>query len=148
MPSGWTQWLFEQYDFPFEVVYPPALDAGDLNSKFDVLVFTDGTMRLGGGGFGGRGGGGGGGGRGGRGGGNVPDEYRDEVGSITAEKTMPQLKKFVESGGSIVTIGSSTSIAEALGLPVKNLPHGNGRGRQGTRAPAREVLHSRLAADA
>jgi hypothetical protein len=33
---------------------------------------------------------------------------------------MPQLKKFVESGGSIVTIGSSTSIAEVFGIPVKN----------------------------
>ena len=33
---------------------------------------------------------------------------------------MPQLKKFVESGGTIVTIGSSTSIAEVFGIPVKN----------------------------
>jgi hypothetical protein len=33
---------------------------------------------------------------------------------------MPQLKKFVESGGSIVTIGSSTSIAGVFGIPVKN----------------------------
>jgi hypothetical protein len=33
---------------------------------------------------------------------------------------MPQLKKFVASGGSIVTIGSSTSLAEVFGLPVKN----------------------------
>src|SRR4029077_12842991 len=59
MPSGWTRWLFEQYEFPFERVYPPALDAGDLKSKFDVLVFTDGAIRRGGAG-GGRGGGGGG----------------------------------------------------------------------------------------
>ena len=22
MPSGWTRWLFEQYEFPFQVVYP------------------------------------------------------------------------------------------------------------------------------
>ncbi|MGA3188246.1 MAG: peptidase, partial [Bryobacteraceae bacterium] len=29
-------------------------------------------------------------------------------------------KKFVESGGSIVTIGSSTSIADVFGIPVKN----------------------------
>jgi hypothetical protein len=33
---------------------------------------------------------------------------------------MPSLKKFVESGGSIVTIGSSSSIAEVFGIPVKN----------------------------
>ena len=64
MPSGWTRWLFEQYEFPFEVVYPPTLDAGDLKSKFDVIVFTDGAIRrgaadadaaAGGGGFGGAG---------------------------------------------------------------------------------------------
>ncbi len=36
MPSGWTRWLFEQYEFPFQVVYPSTLDAGDLRSKFDV----------------------------------------------------------------------------------------------------------------
>ena len=57
MPSGWTRWLFEQYEFPFEVVYPQTLDAGNLKSRFDVLVFPDGAMR---GGAGGRGGGGGG----------------------------------------------------------------------------------------
>ena len=94
MTSGWTRWLFEQYEFPFEVVYPPALDAGDLKSKFDVLVLTDGAIR--------RGGSGGGGER------------------ITEDKTGPQLRKFVESGGSIVTIGSSTSVAEWFGIPVKN----------------------------
>ena len=55
MPSGWTRWLFEQYEFPFEVVYPAALDAGDLKSKFDVIVFTDGAIRRGA--AGGRGGG-------------------------------------------------------------------------------------------
>ena len=37
MPSGWTRWLFEQYEFPFQVVYPQTLDAGDLKSKFDVI---------------------------------------------------------------------------------------------------------------
>ncbi len=33
---------------------------------------------------------------------------------------MPQIKKFIESGGSMVTIGSSTSMAEMLGMPVTN----------------------------
>jgi len=115
MPSGWTRWLFEQYEFPFEVVYPPALDAGDLKSKFDVLVFADGAIRRGG--ATGRGGGAG---FGAPDPATVPPEYKNVAGRITDDKTMPQLKKFVESGGSIVTIGSSTSLAEVFGLPVKN----------------------------
>jgi hypothetical protein len=116
MPSGWTRWLFEQYEFPFTVIYPATLDAGDLKAKFDVIVLTDGAVRRGG--AGGRGGGGGG--RGGMDPESIPEEYRDHLGSITDAKTMPALKKFVESGGSIVTIGSSTSIAEVFGIPVKN----------------------------
>jgi hypothetical protein len=118
MPSGWTRWLFEQYEFPFEVVYPQTLDAGNLRGKFDVLVFTDGAYRRGPGG------------RGGRGGGaadpqNVPAEYRGWLGRITDEKTIPQLKQFVQSGGAIVTVGSSTGMAEPLGIgvaPYFNLP--------------------------
>jgi hypothetical protein len=116
MPSGWTRWIFEQFEFPFEVVYPATLDAGDLKNKFDVLVFTDGAYR-----------GAGGGGRGGGGGGgaapdpqSIPEEYRGRLGRITADKTVPQLKKFVEAGGSVVTIGSSTALAPLLGVPVKN----------------------------
>ncbi|MGD0771303.1 MAG: M14 metallopeptidase family protein [Candidatus Solibacter sp.] len=119
MPSGWTRWLFEQYEFPFEVVYPAALDAGDLKSRFDAIVFTDGAIRRGA--AGGRGGGGGGGGFGGAPDpATIPAEYQSMLGRISDDKTMPQLKKFVESGGSIVTIGSSTSIAEVFGIPVTN----------------------------
>jgi hypothetical protein len=115
MPSGWTRWLFEQFEFPFEVVYPTTLDAGNLRSKFDVLVFADGAMRRGN-----TGRGAGGGGRGGPDPTNIPKEYRASVGRITEEKTMPEIKKFVESGGAIVTVGSSTTMAELLGVPVTN----------------------------
>jgi hypothetical protein len=145
MPSGWTRWLFEQYEMPFQLVYPSMLDAGDLKSKFDVIVFVAGTL----GGRGGRGGGGapvgggappagasgaadtgpgarGGGGRGGRGGGgrgnaNVPEEYRATVGRVSEEITVPALKKFVELGGTLVSIGSSTNNAVTdFELPVKS----------------------------
>jgi hypothetical protein len=113
MPSGWTRWLFEQFEFPFEIVYPATLDAGNLKSKFDVLVFADGAMRRGNTGRGA-----------GRGGAiipeSVPEEYRASIGRITEEKTIPEIRKFVESGGAIVTVGSSTTIAELLGVPVSN----------------------------
>ncbi len=77
MPSGWTRWILEQFEFPFQVVYPQTLDAGDLKSKFDVLVFVDGAARLSanGGGRGGRGGGAGGGRPE-----NMPEQYKDLTG--------------------------------------------------------------------
>ncbi|VTR96331.1 peptidase : Gll0760 protein OS=Gloeobacter violaceus (strain PCC 7421) GN=gll0760 PE=4 SV=1: Peptidase_M14 [Gemmata massiliana] len=119
MPSGWTRWLFEQFEFSFTVVYPPDLDRGGLRDKFDVIVVVDGLG-------GGRGGGGGG------GGGDqppepnavdelaLPAEFRGRRGSITATKTVPELKKFVTAGGTLLTIGSSTSLANQLGLKIES----------------------------
>ncbi len=119
MPTGWARWLFEQYEFPHEVIYPQTLDAGNLNAKYDVLVFPDGAFRRA------RGPSGAGEMRGGSAeGGSGPDpmtipaEYRGWLGRISEDKTIPQLKQFVEAGGTIVTIGSSTGMGELLGLPV------------------------------
>jgi hypothetical protein len=93
-------------------VYPAALDQGDLSSRFDVLVFPSGAMpRVAG--------------TEGRGGffrqpnaDDVPEEYRKMLGRVSVDKTIPQLRKFVESGGTIVTIGDSTRLAEFFGLPL------------------------------
>jgi len=106
-PSGWTRWLFEQFEFPFEVVYPQTLDAGNLNAKFDVLVLVDGAFRKGAGGAQ-------------PAASSIPVEYRGWLGRITEEKTVPQLKQFVQSGGSLVTIGGSTGLAELLGVAVSD----------------------------
>ena len=111
MPSGWVQWIFTQFAFPFEVVYPPALDGGNLSAKFDVLVFEDGIVP-----------------DAARGEGRqsrvdpagVPAEYRDRIGAITEAGTLPQLRRFLEAGGTIIAVGSSTSLASRLGLPVAN----------------------------
>jgi hypothetical protein len=121
MPSGWTRWLLEQFEFPFQVVYPPDLDRGNLRDKFDVIVLVDGAV----GGFGGGGGRGMGGDAPPQGGNAVdelglPAEYRGRRGSITRDKTLPQLKKFLADGGTILTIGSSTALATQFGLPVSN----------------------------
>jgi hypothetical protein len=48
----------------------------------------------------------------------IPEQYRSWLGTITREKTIPELKKFVNAGGSIITIGSGTSIAPLLGVPI------------------------------
>ena len=126
--SGWIRWMMEQYHFPFRLVYPQELDGGDLKTKFDVLIFVNGAIpNAARGGAGGFGGGGGGGGRGGR---EVPAEFALMQGRVSAEKTVPQLKTFLEAGGSIVTIGSSANLAYDLGLPVKNALVDNVNGKE------------------
>jgi hypothetical protein len=115
MPSGHVRWLLEQFEFPFEVVYPKALDAGDLKAKYDVLVFVDGAIP-GVSGDGGRQGGRG------QGGGqrDVPPEFQHMIGNISRETTIPKIKEFAEQGGTVITIGSSTALAQHLQLPLLN----------------------------
>ncbi|NOT10206.1 MAG: peptidase, partial [Gemmatimonadales bacterium] len=49
---------------------------------------------------------------------DLPDSLKARQGRVTADKTIPQLKTFLEAGGRIVTIGGSTALAEHLALPV------------------------------
>ncbi len=108
MPSGWTRWIFEQYEFPFEVIYPQQLDAGNLRGKYDAIVFVDGMIPSG------SGGGGGGNSA------NIPAEFRGWTGNVTVDKTVPQIKRFLEDGGTVVTIGSSTALGQHLDLPLES----------------------------
>jgi hypothetical protein len=116
MPSGWVRWILEQFDFPFEVVYPQTLDNGSLASKYDVLIFVSGAIPRA---------------QGGNGDGRyrsfpqlkpeaVPPEYRDHLGSVTVSKTIPQLLQFLKEGGALLAISSSTSIGYHAGLPIAN----------------------------
>lgn len=116
MTSGWTRWILEQFDFGFSKVFAQELDAGALNTAYDVLVFPNGAIP------GERGG------RGGGGGGlaeaipaDLPSEYAAQVGRVSADKTAPKLREFVENGGTIVAIGSSAAnLISAFKLPIDN----------------------------
>jgi hypothetical protein len=119
MPSGWTRWLLEQYGFAFDVVFPPQLDAGNLRAKYDVILFPSGAIA-----------------RPGPASGDtsaddpyaardpspadLPEEYRGRMGRISAERTIPALKAFLEAGGTIITVGTSANLAYHLQLPVRN----------------------------
>lgn len=117
MPSGWMRYIMEQFHFDVELIYPKDIDTGGLRSKYDVIIFVDGAIPAlpGAGALM----------RGGFGGGaphaeDIPEEYRARLGRITAEKSIPQLKKFLEEGGQVVTMGSSTNLAYHVGVPVRN----------------------------
>jgi hypothetical protein len=51
---------------------------------------------------------------------NVPANERYRVGRVSLAKTVPILKKYLEAGGTVLTIGSSTVLAKHLGLPVSD----------------------------
>jgi hypothetical protein len=46
--------------------------------------------------------------------------YDQYGGRISEDKTLPEIKKFVDLGGAVITVGSSTSMAELLGVPMTN----------------------------
>ncbi len=115
IPSGWVRWLLEQFEFPFKVVYPATLDAGNLNKKYDVLIFVNDAIPL-----------------------SdrpsetrfpffsqpepesIPPEFRKQLGNITVAKTVPKLLEFLENGGTLLAISSSTSMGYHAGLPITN----------------------------
>lgn len=115
MPSGWTRYIFEQYHFNADVIYSKDIDTVDLKSKYDVIVFVGGAIPAAGGSAS-------------RGefvmtepkADSIPVEYRNRLGKITVAKSIPLLKKFIEDGGNIISIGSSTALAYHLKLPVHN----------------------------
>ena len=111
MESGWTRWLLEQFDFGFDVVHPRALDAGNLRARYDVLVLPNGSVPLG---------------PPRTGAGAQPDtstltpELRALLGTITADRTGPQLRAFLEQGGTILTIGTGGNLVRLLELPLES----------------------------
>ncbi|HAO47727.1 MAG TPA: peptidase [Chitinophagaceae bacterium] len=110
MASGWTRLIFEKFNYAYDVIYPKDIDSGDIASKYDVIVFVGGAIPS----------------LNARGNPNaerrtdslVPPEFRPMLGRISSDKSIPQLKKFMEQGGTVVTIGSSTQLAYHLKLPV------------------------------
>jgi hypothetical protein len=109
MPSGWTRWLLEQFEFPFELVYAPRIDAGKLREQYDAIIFPTGAIpahgvrppavarpR------------------------HLPAELEKTLGSITPDTSIPALREFLHAGGTIIAIGSSTNLAYHLGLPLQS----------------------------
>ncbi|SFT97737.1 Zinc carboxypeptidase [Algoriphagus locisalis] len=111
MPSGWVRWMMEQFHFEYQLVFPQEIDAGDLNDKYDVLLFiSSGIPSVGSRGYS----------RSQPKPEEIDEKYHHMLGSFTADESIPQLKKFVENGGEIISVGSATELAFHFGLPVED----------------------------
>jgi hypothetical protein len=115
MPSGWIRWILERFEFPHELVFPARLDAGNLRSEFDVIIFSGNSMpaaqqastdryRR----------------RSQPDPETIPEEYWDRLGRVTSDKTVPQLRDFLEEGGTILALGRAANLGYLLELPIMN----------------------------
>jgi hypothetical protein len=114
MASGWMRWIMEQFHFDAIVIYASDIDKADLKSKYDVILFVEGAMpplqngttspRAA---FGPKPE-------------DTPEEFKKTIGNISTAKSIPAIKAFLEAGGKVLTIGSSTSLAYHLDIPVRN----------------------------
>ena len=104
--EGWTRWLLEQYEFPFENITDADIRRGGLRARFDAIVIPDqGADRL----------------IAGHPAGTMPPEY---VGGLGTEG-VAMLRQFVTGGGTLVTLDSSSELAiNMLGAPVKDVTRG------------------------
>jgi len=107
IPSGWMRWVLEQFEFPYSIIYSAEVDAGNLRENYDAIIFTAGaipapggrttmTLRPP----------------------SLPPEYENWIGRLTSEKSIPKIREFLQAGGTVVAVGSSSNLAYQLKLPI------------------------------
>jgi hypothetical protein len=102
--EGWTRFIFEKFAFPFAHVHDPDIRAGNLNQKYDAILFpstrrpermVEGHAK-----------------------GTMPPKY---VGGITPNG-IRHLKSFAKNGGTLIFLNASCNFAtEYFDIPVKNV---------------------------
>ena len=102
MDEGWTRWVLEQFEIPYQSVFDNDIRNGKLNKNFDVLLFADmgdrtivnGNSKH-----------------------TMPPEYCDGIG----EEGVKNIKEFIEKGGTMITLNSSADFAiKRFNIDVKN----------------------------
>jgi hypothetical protein len=103
--------MLEQFHFDYQLLFAKEINEGDLNDKYDVILFIGPGIP---------------GPNQGRYGRSLPkpeevdSKYHHMLASFTKVESVPQLKSFLEKGGEIITVGSATDLAFHLGLPVND----------------------------
>ena len=106
MDEGWTRWVLEQFGFDYKNVYDADVRAGNLKNNFDVIILPDQSMQQ-------------------IVAGNRADSYPQEYTGGITEAGVANLRDFVEAGGVLVCLNSSSELAiKRFDLPVKNVLDG------------------------
>jgi hypothetical protein len=104
--EGWTRYVLEDFQFPYQQVHDTDVRAGNLRDKYDVIVLPDASYNSM---------------VNGARAGSLPPEY---TGGMTPAG-VANLVKFVQAGGKLVTVNAATQLGiRAFGLPVTDVTSG------------------------
>ena len=125
MDEGWTRWLLEQHGFEPKGLTPKEVQSGKLRDSFDAIVLPDVSKslllegRFGAGADGTR---------------RFQEEVPPEFTGALGKEGVKALKDFVEQGGTLIALASSSDLLiDEFPLPVRNiLGGGAGGGRSST----------------
>ena len=104
MPEGWTRWVLDQHQIPFDTLHDGDIQGGAL-ARYDVLLFEDQSASA------------------------IKEGYESGMpagylGGL-GEAGVAAVRGFVESGGRIVTIGAATEFAnEVFDLGIASATEG------------------------
>lgn len=102
MDEGWTRWVLEQHEFPYQSIHNQDIRNGSLNQKFDVLIFPDlstgdileGISEE-----------------------DIPPEYAGGIGEVGVKN----IKEFIQNGGTLITLNSAAEFPiQQLYLSIEN----------------------------
>lgn len=108
MSSGWLRYIMDQYGYDYSVIFAPDIEKGNLNKQYDIIILSnDATFR------------------------NsanldpeilktIPSPYKEQYGNLSPQTSFPEIEKFVQQGGHLLTIGRSANIVELFNLDVEN----------------------------
>ena len=103
MSEGWTRWIFDTWEFPYTTLHNADLQNTNLKSDYDVIILPDinsksiinGHPK-----------------------GSIPEKYAGGIG----EAGLLALKKFVNDGGTLITLNSSFQLPiDLFRLPLKDI---------------------------
>src|SRR5882724_4727353 len=106
MDEGWTRWVLEQFGFEYSSLSNKDVEAGELQQRFDVVIFPDQSAASIRNGFKA---------------GSMPAEFTGGLGA----KAAAALKEFAGAGGTLVFLNRSTGYAiDQLGVNATNVTGG------------------------
>jgi zinc carboxypeptidase len=106
MDEGWTRWIFDFFKVPYSPLSDTEVREVSINRKYDcIIVPAQNSQQILNG--------------------VSKDRYPAEISGGMGKAGVEALKKFVEDGGTLITLNEASNFAIAeLGVPVKNVLEG------------------------